>query len=590
MFLCLVRALNVQLVSLSALHTQKRIALNSICLSFSLSPGTENQLVNEDFIDEDHASPALLHQFESDFLKSRTLDDHSYGDSQPSSLFGEVHMNEIKKLEKSLEMSESEKSQLHKQIQEAQSAVDSAKAEYSAYQGKWKKVLSSMNSLFVAHLNNQIEEIDDQQLLKEIEEFEETKELGELLDKFVHSSALGKLRDELKAIVQQLDASKAKCNELASDTTLLNTIAEEVQALLVSTEEELINLSEEMSAIYYQVCDVNGETPSRIMLDHASSSTKNNEKTSINLKLERLKNQLSESGASSYLQKWKTISNDSDSKDSIAVLKSQIKHLKTVIDLMIETRVNQKADQATSQSQAKSMVSASPSVQSIAELSANPEEVKQIVEENKTNKALLATKREQIATLRMVIKANKQTAEIALENLKLKYEKEKQLNTETMSKMKVELKALKEDAATFASLRSMFAARCEEYVTQNDELERRLQASEDEKKTINHLLRMAIQQKLSLTQKLEDYDMERDRERLTGSASGGSVGANNANKPNNSRAGGQSRRPVPNNTMSFAPRNFGSRLVSMPGSGGNHSTPKMNNNQPTGLNSTKRNF
>ena len=228
------------------------------------------------------------------------------------------------------------------------------------------------------------------------------------------------------------------------------------------------------------------------------------------------------------------------------------------------------------------MVSSSPSIQSIADLSANPNELKQIVEENKTNKALLATKREQIATLRMVIKANKMTAEVALENLKSKYEKEKQLNAETMSKMKFELKALKEDAATFASLRSMFGARCEDYVTQVEELERRLQASEEEKKTINQLLRIAIQQKLSLTQKLEDYEM--DRERLTGS---GPIAANSANKPNNSRPGGPTRRMVSNNL--FTTRNFSSRVSSIPGNGGNHSTPKINT-QPTSLGSVKRNF
>lgn len=491
-----------------------------------------------------------------------------------------MHLNEIKKLEKNLELSENEKKQLAKQLQEMQSTVDNAKAEYSAYQGKWKRVLGSMSSLFKAHLDSQKQEVDDKRQLKEIEEFEETKELGELLNKFVHSSALGSLRDELKAIAQQLEESKAKCNELESDSTLLNAIAEEVQALLVSTEEELISLSEEMSSIYYQVCDVNGETPSRIMLDHASSSTKNNEKTSINLKLERLKNQLSKSGASNYLKQWKTISNDSDSKDSIDVLKSQIKHLKTVIDVMIEAR--QQNDQAN---QSQTLISSSPSVQSIAELSANPDELKQIIEENKTSKALLATKREQIATLRMVIKANKQTAEVALENLKSKYEKEKQLNTETMSKMKVELKALKEDAATFAALRSMFTGRCDEYVRDIDDLQKRLEASEEEKKTINQLLRIAIQQKLSLTQKLEDYEM--DREHLSGSVSGSSIGPNST-KANNTRSATSRRSGA---GSSFLGRNFTTRTSPQSEIGGNHSTPtKLSNQSSSSSLQSKRNF
>jgi protein bicaudal D len=53
----------------------------------------------------------------------------------------------------------------------------------------------------------------------------------------------------------------------------------------------------------------------------------------------------------------------------------------------------------------------------------------------------------------------------------------------------------------------MFAARCEEYVAQLDEAQRGVQAGEEEKKTLNSLLRMAIQQKLALSQRLEDMEM-----------------------------------------------------------------------------------
>lgn len=52
-----------------------------------------------------------------------------------------------------------------------------------------------------------------------------------------------------------------------------------------------------------------------------------------------------------------------------------------------------------------------------------------------------------------------QTAEVALANLKSKYESDKAMVTETMMKLRNELKALKEDAATFSSLRAMFATR-----------------------------------------------------------------------------------------------------------------------------------
>jgi len=540
---------------------------------------TENQLGNEDYIDEDHASP-LLHQLENDYLKSRIQDDQ-YADPQPTSLFGEVHLTEIKKLEK--------------KVQELQAHLDSSKLEYSTYQTKCKKAMSAINKLFHAHLDKlQTEQqTDDENLLKEIEEFDATKEFADLLNKFIHNSALGSLNNELKDMMQQLNEAKAKCTILELDSTLLNEIAEEVQTLLVSTEDELINLCEELSAIYYQVCDVNAETPNRIILDHVSSTAKNNDKTSINLKLENLKNQLSKPGGKMYLQKWKTISNDSDSKDSLAVLRAQIKHLKSVIDQMIGQSQQSAGQTATSQDQNtnKTMISASPSVQQISELTTNPNELKQMIEENKNNKALLATKREQIATLRMVIKANKQTAEVALENLKSKYESEKQVISETMSKLKTELKALKEDAATFASLRSMFAARCEEYVAQNDELQRQLQACEDEKKQLNSLLRIAIQQKLVATQKLEDYEM--DRERLTSSGVSSSSGANNSMKSNNSSRNSSitSNRRMGNNNNSsvnnsFNARNYLNRIS--PLTGNNHSTPKLNNQ--SNLNSPKRNY
>ncbi|KAJ7983806.1 hypothetical protein DPEC_G00371180, partial [Dallia pectoralis] len=107
------------------------------------------------------------------------------------------------------------------------------------------------------------------------------------------------------------------------------------------------------------------------------------------------------------------------------------------------------------------------------------------------------------------------TAENALANLKSKYENEKHMVTETMMKLRNELKALKEDAATFSSLRAMFATRCDEYVTQLDEMQRQLAAAEDEKKTLNSLLRMAIQQKLALTQRLEDLAFDQEQSHRT---------------------------------------------------------------------------
>jgi protein bicaudal D len=62
----------------------------------------------------------------------------------------------------------------------------------------------------------------------------------------------------------------------------------------------------------------------------------------------------------------------------------------------------------------------------------------------------------------------------------------------------------------YKGLRAMFAARCEEYSSQVDELQRQLTAAEEEKKTLNQLLKLAVQQKLELNQRLENIELDRE--------------------------------------------------------------------------------
>ena len=62
-------------------------------------------------------------------------------------------------------------------------------------------------------------------------------------------------------------------------------------------------------------------------------------------------------------------------------------------------------------------------------------------------------------------------------------------------------------------------------MTENDELGRQLTAAEEEKRTLNSLLRMAIQQKLSLTERLEDLEMDRERSALRRPAGSGTTGS-----------------------------------------------------------------
>ncbi|TMS39716.1 hypothetical protein L596_006199 [Steinernema carpocapsae] len=58
----------------------------------------------------------------------------------------------------------------------------------------------------------------------------------------------------------------------------------------------------------------------------------------------------------------------------------------------------------------------------------------------------------------------------------------------------------------------MFTARCEELQAQVEEYQSKEKSAEEEKKTLNSLLRMAIGQKLTLTQRLEELEMDRERQ------------------------------------------------------------------------------
>ena len=270
-------------------------------------------------------------------------------------------------------------------------------------------------------------------------------------------------------------------------------MSSETQGSLNSTQEELFKVSDSLANIYSLVCEVNGQTPNRVMLEHVqdqkklrqSNVQKDDEKSSQNGESEKL------------LEKETGLKSDPMACYKLTeTIHDQMKYLRRAVDHTIEMARQRQVDSGQST------------------------DVVELQEQIVKLKAMLSTKREQIATLRSVLKANKSTAEVALANLKQKYENEKSIVTDTMARLRNELKALKEDAATFASLRAMFAQRCDEYVTQLDELHRQLTAAEEEKKTLNSLLRMAIQQKLALTQKLEDLEFDREKKTMRQSRGG----------------------------------------------------------------------
>ncbi|XP_071350723.1 protein bicaudal D homolog 2 [Trachinotus anak] len=314
------------------------------------------------------------------------------------------------------------------------------------------------------------------------------------------------LRSRLASLEKISQADKAEVIRLEKELHLTSKAAGESLGSLNVAQDELIAFSEELANLYNHVCMCNNETPNRVMLDYYKEGKvmvrkghEGKEQQSFIL----ISNDLipgTEPGKSDSSSTTVSLAPAPQHRPEpmniyniVAIIRDQILHLQQAVGRTTELSRQRLAN---------------------LELSTVADKDKEAcMEEILKLKSLLSTKREQIATLRAVLKANKQTAEVALANLKSKYDSEKAMVTETIMKLRNELKALKEDAATFSSLRAMFATRCDEYVTQLDDMQRQLAAAEDEKKTLNSLLRMAIQQKLALTQRLEDLEFDHEQAR-----------------------------------------------------------------------------
>ncbi|KAM4569781.1 protein bicaudal D homolog 1-like isoform 2-T2 [Odontesthes bonariensis] len=385
-------------------------------------------------------------------------------------------------------------------------------------------------------------------------------------------SELLKLERQVTSLEKSCQEGREKNSSLELELQAAQSAARESQGALNAAQDELVTLSEELAQLYHHVCLCNNETPNRVMLDYyrqgrglrcisASLKAMSSDNSKV-LLTPRLARRLAAVASATSTPGESRSPSESPSKEPLSgegrrqEKEADREGLQAPCEQSLPPCTPPTRSPSISASSSSSS-SSSPALEAPSELRREPmnvynlnsivrDQVKHLqravdrslqlsrqraaarelaplldkdkescLEEILKLKSLLSTKREQIATLRLVLKANKQTAEVALTNLKGKYEAEKSMVTDTMMKLRNELKALKEDAATFSSLRAMFATRCDEYMTQLDEMQRQLAAAEDEKKTLNSLLRMAIQQKLALTQRLEDLAFDQEQSHRT---------------------------------------------------------------------------
>ncbi|XP_015246073.1 PREDICTED: protein bicaudal D homolog 2-like [Cyprinodon variegatus] len=464
-------------------------------------------------------------------------------------LLSELNISEIQKLKQQLAQVEREKVALMNTLQENQKQLEQAYGTVSEQKETVNKLTENLSAMRKLQASKERHSALNSEKERDSHDDGDYYELDingpEILQcKYtVAVSEAGELRQELKTLRAQYEecrtryeeerarlesdvqdfrsklfslekisqADKAEVARLERELRLATEAAGESLGCLNVAQDELIAFSEELANLYNHVCMCNNETPNRVMLDYykdgKARGQEGKEQQTV-LLTSGLINE-NQNGRSDSCHVAVTAPAAPQHRPEpmnvynlVAIIRDQIRHLQQAVDRTTELSRQRLAN---------------------LELSAVADKDKEAcMEEILKLKSLLSTKREQIATLRAVLKANKQTAEVALANLKSKYDSEKAMVTETMMKLRNELKALKEDAATFSSLRAMFATRCDEYVTQLDDMQRQLAAAEDEKKTLNSLLRMAIQQKLALTQRLEDLEFDHEQaRRSTTTAAGG---------------------------------------------------------------------
>ncbi|KAF0769492.1 protein bicaudal D, partial [Aphis craccivora] len=464
-------------------------------LAFSIRGMSGDQNVGSD--DEDDLP--VLRKLENDIGSTMELPECGKHD-----LFSEIHLNELKKLEKQLEQVENEKSLLTQNLKESQSASDKCKSDLENLASRIYKLGSHIRSL--EHLGTQTSKVvsdhktEDGKSNATLEYYQQwfslaSKEIDQLhgdleeLERQLNSSEETlSLKDELIMLKNKLIDREQKTMELESNVRLLGELATDASASLDNAQNDLVVITDELAQLALQMSVLNGKsiTLNPIVVKTTKETEENDPR--LDVLRTRLKSDV-------FIKELESLTEASFVAKSLRNVLDQIKVLKESVNTSID---NAKAVNRENIDGQRSL------------MLDNNDELSDLREQVMKLQSLLATKREQISSLRMVLKTNKNTAEVALNNLKSKYDNEKMVVTETMTKLRNELRTLKEDAATFSSLRAMFAARCEEQVTHMDDLQRQLAAAEEEKKTLNQLLRLSVQQKLMVTQRLEEIEMDRE--------------------------------------------------------------------------------
>lgn len=202
-------------------------------------------------------------------------------DGKQVDLFSEVHLNELRKLEKQLDALEKEKLSLTQNLRENQAIVEKSQGELQTFISRLSLLAAHVDSLqqfYVSADKNLTSSTTEAQKsidkykqwyklsCKEVEQLKnDIREIEKLTS--VSDSTL-QLRTEITNLKNKVLDTEQKYLDLELDIQLLREFASEAGGSLEETQNNLQTVTEELAQLYHHVCTVNGQTPSRVVLEH----------------------------------------------------------------------------------------------------------------------------------------------------------------------------------------------------------------------------------------------------------------------------------------------------------------------------------
>ena len=203
-------------------------------------------------------------------------------DSPPAEdLFSEIHLGQLKKLEKQLESSETEKMSLSLNVREIQDSLETARKEISGQKAKFSELLA-----LVGELTKLRSEESETLLAKDVQAVKnwnktalaEIKSLQDhikvfTIDDYHTFDTVTKMKNDLNQLRSELSSNDKNLGDLSHDIKIMDSLSVEAQKALGLCQNELYNVTEELAKIYHHICTANNITPSRVMLEHSKGNT-----------------------------------------------------------------------------------------------------------------------------------------------------------------------------------------------------------------------------------------------------------------------------------------------------------------------------